>query len=718
MRIEGVLMNSPVANMKRLGLVGLLALLLAAGAVWLPAVADPGTPTGRDRQIAVTVATLLPRDHLSRHPVDDEISHRTLKLFLKNLDPLKVYFYQADVDAFTQRQSDLDDMVKRGDISFGVTVFQTFLARIDEKLKLVDELLATPQDFTMDEEMITDGDHAQYARTIEEMRDKWRKRIKYDLLVLKAEAKAPKKKDHHGAAKPQDLNTPEENAPKEFDLKEAVDKLSRRYHNFDKRMHQTDSDELLEMYLTAMTSAYDPHTNYMSPSTLENFDIQMRLNLEGIGAELQAEDGYTIVKKIVPGGAADKQGKLKAEDKITGVGQGKDGPFEDVVDMKLQDVVKLIRGKRGTVVRLKVVAPDDPQPKVVAITRETIQLKDKEAQAQVFPAGQKPNGQPYKLGVIKLPSFYMDMSGARLGMSDYKSTTRDVRRILERFNADGVDAMILDLRFNGGGSLQEAISLTGLFIDEGPVVQVKDADGQVQAYSDPEPGAAWKGPMVVLINKFSASASEILAGAIQDYHRGLIVGDRSTHGKGTVQSLMELGQQLFRLPNSPQMGALKITMSQFYRPDGDSTQKRGVLSDIELPSLTTHLDVGEADLDYPVEFDKIAALRYQKFNEVDKSVCDRLNYLSEQRRQGSKDFAKVLKNINRYLGQKERKVVTLNEQKFMAEREELNADKEQQKQLEELNDSSDQGIKRDYYLDEAMAITLDYVKLTLVAHNN
>lgn len=710
-------MSRSVDIFRRLRFVGSVTVLVTIAAVCILASADAITPTSRDRQIAVTVSTLLPRDHLLRHPLDDEISRRCLKTFLKSLDPMKVYFYQSDIDAFQQRENDLDDMIKRGDISVAFSIFQTFLDRVDEKLKLVDEFLAMPHDFTVDEEMVIDGDAAQYARTVEEMREKWRKRIKYDLLVLKAEARAPKNAQG-AAAEPEGAAARPDKDAKEFDMKEAVAKLSRRYHNFAKRMHQTDHDELLEMYLTSMSAAYDPHTNYMSPTTLENFDIQMRLNLEGIGAELQAEDGYTVIKRVVPGGAADKQGQLKAQDKIIGVGQGPDGPIEDVMDMKLQDVVKLIRGKRGTVVRLKVISPDDPHPKIIAITRETIQLKDKEAQAQVFSVGQKPDGQPFKIGVIKLPSFYMDMSGARLGMVEYKSTTRDVRRILERFTAEGVDALILDLRFNGGGSLQEAINLTGLFLDEGPIVQVKDADGQVQAYNDPEPGAVWKGPMVVVINKFSASASEILAGAIQDYRRGLVIGDHATHGKGTVQSLMELGQQLFRLPNSPQMGALKITMSQFYRPNGESTQKRGVLSDIELPSLSTHLDVGEADLDYPVEFDRINPLDFRKFNYVDKSVCDRVRYLSEQRCRQSEDFAKVQRRIARFLQQKERKYVTLNEKKFFEQREELSAEKEEQKQLEEMNDSSDSGIKRDYYLDEALAITLDYVKQILVARNN
>ncbi len=271
--------------------------------------------------------------------------------------------------------------------------------------------------------------------------------------------------------------------------------------------------------------------------------------------------------------------------------------------------------------------------------------------------------------------------------------------------------MILDLRRNGGGSLQEAINLTGLFTGEGPVVQVKDSEGRVQPYDDAEPGPVWKGPLVVLISKFSASASEILAGAIQDYHRGVILGDHSTHGKGTVQSLLDLGHQLFRVPNATPMGALTITMQQFYRPNGDSTQKRGVLADVELPALTTHLDVAEADLDYPVAFDHVRPVEFKKFNMTNKATIDRLAALSMQRVNNSPDFQKVLKNIARYKTQKERKYVTLNEKKFMEERAEMNADKEEEKQIEKMSDSSTTGIERNYYLDEALALTVDYLQM-------
>ncbi|HPP54298.1 MAG TPA: S41 family peptidase, partial [Thermoguttaceae bacterium] len=479
---------------------------------------------------------------------------------------------QSDVDGFMRQAKELDEAFQRGDIRFGFEVFDVFLRRVDERVRWVDEFLNMEHDFTVDEELVVDRESVQYPADEAEARQVWRKRIKYDLLVLKTTDKL-------------------EGQP-------AREKLARRYHSFAKQMHQMDNEEVLEMYLSAMTSAFDPRTTYMSPRTKEDFEIVMKLELEGIGASLQYEDGYTKVHKIIPGGAADKDGRLKVGDRIVGVGQGKDGEIVDVVDMKLSDVVDLIRGKKGTVVRLKVIPADAGEQKIIEITRAKIELKDSEAQGEIFTVGKKPDGAPYKIGVIDLPSFYMDMTGARMGLPMFKSTTRDVRRILEDFNAKGVDAVILDLRRNGGGALTEAINLTGLFIEEGPVVQVKDAEGRVQPYLDSDQEMVWKGPLVVLVSKFSASASEILAGAIQDYRRGLIVGDHATHGKGTVQSLLDIGRELFRIPNAKNLGALKVTMQQFYRPSGDSTQNRGVVSDIEWPSLTTHLDVGESDLDY------------------------------------------------------------------------------------------------------------------------
>ena len=693
---------------ERLRLVPALVVFSVAWSLCAPAFADPQPPTSQDRRIALVVTKLLERDHLTEHPMDDEISERCLTTFLKSLDPWKLYFYQSDVDRFVSRRHELDDLVRsrRFDefLGFAYQVFGTLMERIDQRAQMVEELVAMDHDFTVDEEIVRDPDLVRYPQNEDEARERWRKLIKYDLLTLKLEG---------------------------IEGEEAVTKLRGRYESRFRRAHQTDREELLEIYLTAMTTAFDPHTAYMSPDTLENFNIVMRLQLEGIGAALQSVDGETVVKKIIPGGAADKDKRLKVEDKIVGVGEGEDGEIEDVVNMKLKDVVKRIRGARGTIVRLEVVADDSPERKTIQIKRDKIELKDSEARGEVFEEGRKPDGEPYKIGVIDLPSFYMDMSGASRGVPNYKSSTVDVEKIVRDFRAKGVDAIVLDLRQNGGGSLTEAINLTGLFVEEeGVVVQVKGS-GRQEVYRAPprakslreledryqskfvlDPEGCWSGPLVVLTSKFSASASEILAGAIQDYRRGLIVGDRATHGKGTVQSLVDLGKQIFELPNTrAEYGALKITQQRFYRPSGASTQNRGVLADVELPSLTTHLDVAEADLDYPVAFHQVQPLEFNKLDRVDDTISDRLSYLSSQRRQESEDFQEVLQDIDRYLERKERKTVTLNEAKFKAEMEDLNADKEEKETIEQMSDPSDNGIERNYYLDEALAITVDYLKL-------
>ncbi|HVW39503.1 MAG TPA: carboxy terminal-processing peptidase [Pirellulales bacterium] len=663
-------------------------------------------PTSNDRYVTKAVLKLMRTDHLTRHELDDEIAERLVKGFIKTLDPAKVYFYQSDVDAFLADEKGLDEQLKKGDTSFSFKVFNTLLKRIDERVATIDELLAAKHDFTVDEELVIDPDAAHYPQNAEEARDFWRKRIKYDLLVLKADAE----KTANG--KSDDDDKPKKPA------EDPVKRLGRRYHSFAKRMHQTDHNELLEMYLTSLTTAYDPHSTYMSPTSFENFEIQMRLNLEGIGASLQFDDGYTVVKQVIPGGAADKDGRLKPEDRIVGVGQGEEGPIVDTVDMKLTDVVDMIRGHRGTTVRLEVMPGGQGEPTIYNIVRAKIELTDSEARGEIVE--QERNGRTYRVGVIDLPSFYMDMEANRRGVADFKSTTRDVERLLRGFREKKVDAVILDLQRNGGGSLSEAISMTGLFIDIGPIVQVKDKADRVQQYDDLNQGAAWEGPLVVLTSKLSASASEIFAGAIQDYGRGIIVGDKSTHGKGTVQSLLDLGQQLFGLANSPKLGALKITMQQFYRPDGDSTQNRGVLADVPWPSLTNELKgISESDLDYALAFDKVQPADHDEYEMAGKAVVERLNQQSAERRKESKDFQRVERNIERYRQQKNRKTVPLNEAKFLAERAELNADREEEKELEKsMNTKKVVFDLKDFYNQEALNITLDYLQTANVAQAN
>ncbi|HUY31204.1 MAG TPA: carboxy terminal-processing peptidase [Pirellulales bacterium] len=693
-------------------LLGLcLALAFRPGQV---AWAELGVPTPADRQVTNAVTTLLRDDHLLRHPLDDEISQRLLKGFLRMLDSPKLYFYQSDIDGFTAKKNELDDQLKRNDVSFSYTVFRTLLKRLDERVALVDELLEMEQDFTIDEDLVIDPDEAHYPKDAAEARDLWRKRIKYELLALKADAKTKTESGKNSGAKGDHPKPESPSKPPE----DPRQRLRRRYRSFAKRMHQTDHEELLEMYLTSLTMAYDPHTTYMSPSNYENFEIQMRLNLEGIGASLQFDDGYTVVKQIIQGGAADRDGRLKPDDRIVGVGQGETGEIVDTVEMKLNDVVAMIRGHRGTTVRLEVIPAAQTEHKIYNIVRDQIELTESEARSDIIE--KEKDGRAYRLGVIDLPSFYMDMDAAKEGHLDFKSTTRDVAALLDDFRAKEVDAVVLDLRRNGGGSLIEAINLTGLFIDQGPIVQVKNKDGRVEQYNDEHRGTAWDGPLIVLTSKLSASASEIFAGAIQDYGRGLIVGDKTTHGKGTVQSLLDLGRRLFRLGNAPPMGALKITVQQFYRPNGDSTQNRGVLADVELPSFTNVLEkLGESDLDYALKFDHIAPVTYQKMHMVDKTVLEQLKQISSERRSHSAGFQKLLRDIQRYLEQKERKSVSLNERKFMAEREELSAEREEEKQFEELSNTKRPVFdKTDFYNQETLAIAVDYLQLIRLARAN
>ncbi|MDG2184194.1 MAG: carboxy terminal-processing peptidase [Mariniblastus sp.] len=640
-----------------------------------------GQPSRSEKTVSRLIAKLMQRDHLSRKPLDDKISQRAFDMYIKMLDPMKVYFLQSDVDDFSSKWRDsIDDNMEKGEYEIAFEIYKRFLQRVDERSQLAIELVDSTFDYTLDEEIATDKEDVKFANNDDEVRDRWRKRIKYNLMVLKND------KDS------------------KVDPKE---KLKKRYDAYAKRMHQTDNGDVVEMYVTAITTSFDPHTAYMSKESFENFLIAMSLQLEGIGATLQSDDdGYTVIKRIVVGGAADKQGGLEVEDKIVGVAQGEAGEFVDVTGMKLDDVVQKIRGKSGTTVRLQVLSEDGSEIKTENIVREKIKLEDSAARGVVFEEG------PYKIGVIDLPSFYADMESSKRNTTEARSTTKDVEKILVDFQKQGVDSVVLDLRRNGGGSLREAIDCTGLFINTGTVVQVKDAYGKIQKHNDERSGMSWDGPVVVLTSKFSASASEILAGAIQDYGRGIVIGDTTTHGKGTVQSLIDLNQILFRVPKPPNMyGALKITMQQFYRPNGDSTQKRGVLSDIVLPSITDKMDVSETDLDYPVEWDSVPSAQPKNFGLVKPEMLKELQDDSMSRIADSEKFGKKQEEIKAYVEQKNRKTATLNEKKYLARREKLNAEKEDEKTIEDQVNHSNLEIKRDYYMDEVLQITVDYLKM-------
>jgi carboxyl-terminal processing protease len=397
----------------------------------------------------------------------------------------------------------------------------------------------------------------------------------------------------------------------------------------------------------------------LSPTTLGDFEIALRLNLDGIGAVLRSENGQTIVVEVVPGGAAGKDGRLKPNDKIVGVAQG-DSKFVDVVEMKLPDVVKMIRGARGTKVQLKVVPVGKVEPVVYDLTRQKIELKSQEARAEIVEQGKKPDGKPYLIGVIDLPSFYADQGA---GAGEAKSCTEDIRKILKDFEAKKVDGVVLDLRRNGGGLLTEARALTGLFIDQGPIVQVRDSAGRVKRLDDPERGTVYGGPLIVLTSRFSASASEILAGALQDYGRALIVGDSSTYGKGTVQTVVDLGNQVDANP-PPKLGALKLTIQQFYRVNGDSTQNRGVVADVVLPSLTELVTKGEQESDFALPFDKVKPADHEEMGLVPADVKASLRERSAKRIKESKDFEKMARDIELFKERKARKKVPLNEKEL------------------------------------------------------
>lgn len=669
-------------------------------------------PSRNDKLVSQLVARLMQRDHLSSRPLDDSISERAFSMFVKTLDPMKAYFLQSDIDEFSKWKTKIDDQMKVGDYSTAYAIFERFLKRIDERTELALEMIDIDHDYSLDEELVTDTDLLKYPLNESEAREVWRKRIKYSLLVLRGDKEKEAKKKAEGDEKKSKVKKIE---PKEV--------LRKRYRSFARRMHQLDNEDVVERYISAITSSFDPHTSYLSRGSFENFLIQMSLELEGIGATLQGSDeGYTVIKSIVPGGAAATQGGLKVEDKIVSVGQGnEDGTnsdsklmavhgndFVDATGMKLDDVVGMIRGKAGTIVRLSVMSENDSELHTVKIRREKIKLEDSAAQGAIFEEGKKADGTPNKIGVIELPSFYADFDA---GASGGRSTTTDVLKILNDFKSKEVDALVLDLRANGGGSLREAIDCTGLFIDLGPVVQVKDAYGDIDELNDENRGMAWDKPMVVLTSKFSASASEILAGAVQDYQRGLVVGDTSTHGKGTVQSLMNISQLVYRVRNPKNdFGALKITTQQFYRPNGDSTQKRGVLSDIVLPSITDKMDVGEADLDYPVEFDRVPRASFSTYDFIGPQITKSLQQRSQERLTKSEKFQDQIVKIEKYVEQKNLKTVSLNEEKFLARRRELNAEKEDEKEIEKQMLPKNE-IERNFYLDEVLRITVDYMEM-------
>jgi len=536
-------------------------------------------PTDLQGHTLEQMLELLQDRHYSRTAYDDDLSSLHLDAYLKDLDPQKMFFTQADINDFERWRYRLDDTGHDGDLTPAFTIFDRYQSALKARLERV--LAELPSqiagfDYTIEEYISLDGDSLSWAVDSDELDDRWRKRIKNQSLSLRI------------AGKEQD---------------ELIETLSRRYRGQLSRLDQYNERDVFAVYANALTELYDPHTSYFSPRRAENFDINMSLSFDGIGAVLQIDDEYTKVSRIVPAGPADKQGELKAADLIIGVGQGVEGPLEDVIGWRLDEVVDLIRGERGTTVRIEVI-PDQgkmDQRHTIAIVRNEVKLEEQAAQSQLLEIPDE-NGNVRKVGVIELPTFYIDFAALRRGEKNYKSSTRDVKRLIDELQAEGAEALVIDLRNNGGGSLQEANDLTGLFIEYGPTVQIRSAERRVWRDGKRRRSAYYEGPLAVMINRLSASASEIFAGAIQDYGRGIVVGDQS-FGKGTVQTLVALPE-----------GQLKVTESKFYRISGDSTQNRGVLPDISYPSLFDPDDVGESALPRALPWDQISAVRHRDYD--------------------------------------------------------------------------------------------------------
>jgi len=655
------------------------------------------TAKSDDEKTARLVCQLIERFHISDSRVDDTVSAKLIDTFIKELDPQKLYFLQSDVERMNKFRTQLDDLLEAGNVDFVYQLFDIYLQRLNERIALVHKLIDAEHDFTADDSMVIDGDSLDWAQTTAELDERWRKRIKYDLLTLKIDGS---------------------------EMDEGRDRLHKRYRNIRKTISQTEDSEKLEMYLSALAHAFDPHSSYMSPETLEDFQIQMKLSLEGIGAALRSEDGYTIVAQVVPGGAADKDGRLKVGDKIIGVAQEQDPPaeFVDVVEMKLNRVVRYIRGDKGTKVRLQVKTAEENETQVYELTRQKIELKSSEVKGEIIETGERIGESSSRIGVINIPSFYRDFGGAQQGLENFKSTSRDVIKVLRDFRQQGgVDAIVIDLRNNGGGALSEAIEVSGLFIDEGPVVQVKEQDGSVRSHDDEDEQVYANEPLIVLCNRLSASASEIFAGAIKDYKRGIVIGGAATHGKGTVQNVMPVTMKRFSLPvfTTPDRGALKLTISQFYRVNGDSTQSRGVQSDVILPSMLDHMDLGEASLDNALEFDRIAPADFDSLSMVTPEMISTLRQRSQRRVAADTDFQKTQEAIEEYLERKQRKMISLNEEKFREDRKKDDEAGDGETGLEDDTDEADDETDEDdgpvfpddHYSNEVLRITLDYLGL-------
>jgi carboxyl-terminal processing protease len=638
------------------------------------------------------ITSILTRYHFKEFEIDDSLSNMIFNRYLEALDNGKNYFLASDIESFNAQQFQLDDNLYKGDLQFYYDVFNVYLNRVNERMKFVDELLDKEFDYSSDENYDHDRDKSEWAKNQAELNELWRKRLKNDALTYKLNGK---------------------------DWEFIQNTLKKRYKNFAKFLNQYNSEDVFQLAMNSFTQSIDPHTNYLSPVTSDNFKIDMSLSLEGIGARLQTEDDYTKVAEVIPGGPAAKSGLLKADDKIIGVAQGEDGEFEDIIGWRITDAVKLIRGEKGTLVRLQIIKAGsdlNSTPIEISLIREKVKLEDQAAKGSVLEIMNE--DKPFRIGVIDIPNFYIDFEGQRNGDGNYRSTTKDVKKILDSLRAENVDGIIIDLREDGGGSLQEAIELTGLFIKDGPVVQVKNSDGSIDVADDPDPSIFYDGPLAVLVNRYSASASEIFSGAIQDYGRGLVIGEQ-TFGKGTVQNLIDLNR--LNSKKNLNLGQVKLTIAKYYRVNGGSTQNLGVIPDISYPTMIDPKDFGESSEPTALPWDEIKSAEFNRFSDLTKFVPE-LNKKHLQRISNNKDFQYLIEDIEIYKENKKKTFISLNEEIRRQEKE-----KEELRKLERKGKTEDQADaelldeeipvtrkdRNDYILEETAKIISDFIVMSV-----
>ncbi|PJI73630.1 tail-specific protease [Pseudomonas plecoglossicida] len=647
----------------------------------------------RDEIVAsLNVVELLKRHHYSKPPLDDARSVIIYDSYIKLLDPARSYFTAADIAEFDKWKTQFDDFLKSGNLDPGFTIYKRYLDRVKQRLdfalaelnKGVDKI-----DFNVKETLLIDRKDAPWMKDQAELDDLWRKRVKDEVLRQKIAGKEPK---------------------------QIQETLTKRYKNQLSRLDQTRAEDIFQAYINTFAQSYDPHTNYLSPDNAENFDINMSLSLEGIGAVLQSDNDQVKIVRLVPAGPAAKTKQVAPADKIIGVAQG-NKEMVDVVGWRLDEVVKLIRGPKGSVVRLEIIpasnAPSDQTSKIVSITREAVKLEEQAAKKSVLKL--KQDGRDYKLGIIEIPAFYLDFKAYRAGDPEYKSTTRDVKKLLTELQKEKVDGVVIDLRNNGGGSLQEATELTSLFIEKGPTVLVRNSDGRVDVLEDENPGAFYKGPLALLVNRLSASASEIFAGAMQDYHRALIIGGQ-TFGKGTVQTIQPLNH-----------GELKLTLAKFYRVSGQSTQHQGVLPDIDYPSIIDTKEIGESALPEAMPWDTIRPV-VKPAADPFKPFLAQLKAQHEARSDKDAEFTYIRDRLALTQKLMNEKTVSLNEQDRRARHDAIEAKqlalenirrkakgeeplKELKKEDEDALPTEDENTKPedDAYLSETGRILIDYL---------